>query len=59
MEVRDFKKIKQLLNVCYQCGTCVSTCAAGLVNPDKNNRKLIQHLVNSENEFESDENDII
>ena len=59
MEVRDFKKIKQLLNVCYQCGTCVSTCAAGLVNPDKNIRKLIQHLVNSENEFESDENDMM
>jgi heterodisulfide reductase subunit C len=59
MEVCDFKKIKQLLNVCYHCGTCVSTCGAGLVNPDKNIRKLIQHLVNSENEFELEENDLI
>ena len=59
MEVRDFKKIKQLLNVCYQCGTCVSTCAAGLVNPDNNIRKLIQNLVNSDNEFEPNENDLM
>jgi len=59
METNAYKKIKQLLNVCYQCGTCVSTCAAGLVNPDKNIRKLIQNLVNSENEFEPKENDLI
>jgi heterodisulfide reductase subunit C len=59
MERRDFKKIKQLLNVCYQCGTCVSTCAAGLVSPDKNIRKLVQNLVNSKNEFEPQENDLV
>ena len=59
MELHDFKKIKQLLSVCYQCGTCASTCAAGLVNPDKNMRKLIQKLVNSENEFDLDENDLM
>ena len=59
MEANAYKKIKQLLTVCYQCGTCASTCAVGLVNPDKNIRKLIQHLVNSENEFEPKENDLI
>ena len=59
MEVRDFKKIKQLLNVCYQCGTCASSCAAGLVNPDKNIRKLVQNLLNSENEFDPAKNDLM
>jgi heterodisulfide reductase subunit C len=59
METNAYKKIKQLLNVCYQCGTCASTCAAGLVSPDKNIRKLIQHLINSDNEFEPKENDLM
>jgi ferredoxin len=35
MEELEFKEIKRLLNVCYQCGTCVSSCAGGLVNPEK------------------------
>ena len=59
MEVTDFKEIKRLLSVCYQCGTCVSTCAAGLVNPEKNIRKFIQNLVNTEDEFSLKENDLL
>jgi heterodisulfide reductase subunit C len=59
MEVPDFKEIKRLLNVCYQCGTCVSSCAAGLVNPEKNIRKFIQNLVNTEDEFSLKQNDLL
>jgi len=47
MQELEFKEIKRLLNVCYQCGTCVSSCAGGLVNPEKNIRKLIQSLIDS------------
>lgn len=47
MDNPEFNEIKRRLNVCYQCGTCVSTCAAGLVNPEKNIRKLIQDLIDS------------
>ncbi len=50
MEKLDFKEIKRLLNVCYQCGTCVSSCAAGLVDPEKNIRRLIQELINTAEE---------
>jgi heterodisulfide reductase subunit C len=58
MEVLEFKEIKALLNVCYQCGTCVSSCAAGLVNPQKNLRKLIQHLINAADESELGKDDL-
>ena len=59
MQVADFKKIKQLLSVCYQCGTCVSSCAAGLVNPQKNIRKLIQNLIDTADESELNKNDLL
>jgi len=59
MEVLEFKEIKRLLNVCYQCGTCVSSCAAGLVNPEKNIRKLIQNLIDTADESELKENDLL
>jgi heterodisulfide reductase subunit C len=59
MEKNAFNKIKQLLSVCYQCGTCVSSCAAGLVNPAKNIRRMIQQLVHCEDEFQPDENDLM
>ncbi|MCP4628542.1 MAG: 4Fe-4S dicluster domain-containing protein [bacterium] len=59
MEALEFKEIKRLLNVCYQCGTCVSSCAAGLVNPQKNIRKLIQNLIDTTDESELKENDLL
>ena len=59
MEELEFKDIKRLLNVCYQCGTCVSSCAAGLVNPQKNIRKLIQNLIDTADESELNKNDLL
>ena len=59
MEELKFKEIKRLLNVCYQCGTCVSSCAAGLVNPQKNIRRLIQNLINAADETELGKNDLL
>jgi heterodisulfide reductase subunit C len=59
MDELEFKAIKQLLTVCYQCGTCVSSCAAGLVNPEKNIRKFIQNLVNTDDESSLEENDLL
>lgn len=59
MEEFEFKEIKRRLNVCYQCGTCVSSCAAGLVNPQKNLRRLIQNLINSADESELKQNDLL
>ena len=59
MEPLEIKEIKRLLNVCYQCGTCVSSCAAGMVNPHKNLRKLIQNLIDTAHESEFKENDLL
>jgi heterodisulfide reductase subunit C len=59
MEKLEFKEIKRLLNVCYQCGTCASSCAAGLVNPEKNIRRLIQSLINAADESELGQNDLL
>jgi len=59
MEKLEFKEIKRLLNICYQCGTCVSSCAAGLVNPQKNIRKLVQNLIDAEDEFAIKKNDLL
>ena len=59
METLDFREIKRLLNVCYQCGTCVSSCAAGLVNPEKNIRKLIQDLIHTADQSELRKNDLV
>jgi heterodisulfide reductase subunit C len=57
METTEFNGIRRLLNVCYQCGTCVSSCAAGLVNPQQNIRRLIQKLLNAADESELSQND--
>ena len=59
METLDFKEIKRLLNVCYQCGTCVSSCAAGLVKPQKNIRRLVQELICVEDESELGDIDLL
>ena len=59
MDELEFNEIKRLLNVCYQCGTCVSTCAAGLVNPEKNIRKLIQNLIDSRDISELENSDLL
>lgn len=59
MEELEFKEIKRLLNVCYQCGTCVSSCAAGLVNADRNIRKLVQHVIDAEDELAIEKNDLL
>jgi heterodisulfide reductase subunit C2 len=59
METLEFKEIKRLLNVCNQCGTCVSSCAAGLVNPEKNIRKLVQNLINAADESELGKNNLL
>jgi len=59
MEDLEFKEIKRLLNACYQCGTCVASCAAGLVNPQKNIRKLIQNLIDAADESELNKNDLL
>ena len=59
METLEFKEIKRLLNICYQCGTCVSSCAAGLVNPQKNIRKLVQGLISIEDESELGDIDLL
>ena len=59
METLDFKEIKRLLNICYQCGTCVSTCAAGLVNPQKNIRRRVQELIRIEDECELGDIDLL
>ncbi len=59
METLDFKEIKRLLNVCYQCGTCVSSCAAALVHPQKNIRKLVQELIRIEDESELGDIDLL
>ena len=59
MEELEFKDIQRLLNVCYQCGTCVSSCAGGLVNPQKNIRKLIQKLIDSADESGLENNDLL
>ena len=47
MQKFEIEEIKRLLNVCYQCGTCVSTCAAGMVNQSKNIRKLVECIVHA------------
>ena len=59
MEKRDIEEIKRLLNVCYQCGTCASTCAAGMVNQAKNIRKLVQHIAHAPDAIFQAENDIL
>ena len=59
IEELEYKEIKRLLNVCYQCGTCVSSCAAGLVNPQKNIRRLIQNLIDAADESELNKNDLL
>jgi heterodisulfide reductase subunit C len=59
MEALEFEEIKRLLNVCYQCGTCVSSCAAGLVNPSRNIRKLIQGLINATDESALEKSDLL
>ena len=59
MEKLEIEEIRRLLNVCYQCGTCVSTCAAGMVNPAKNIRKLIQHILGSRNFIPLEEGDLL
>jgi heterodisulfide reductase subunit C len=59
MEELKFKDIQRLLNVCYQCGTCVSSCAGGLVNPEKNIRRLIQNLIDSPDIFELKNSDLL
>lgn len=59
METLDFNEIKRLLNVCYQCGTCVSSCAAGLVNPQKNIRKLVQDLIGTTDESAIGDNHLL
>ena len=59
MEELEFKEITRLLNVCYQCGTCVSSCAAGLVNTERNIRKLVQNLIDAEDELAIKENDLL
>ena len=59
MKELEFKEIKRLLNVCYQCGTCVSSCAAGLVDPEKNIRKLIQNLINTADESGLGQDDLL
>jgi len=59
MENLEFIQIKRLLNVCYQCGTCVSSCAGGLVNPEKNIRKLIQNLTDSTDVSELENSDLL
>ena len=59
MEELEFKEIKRLLNVCYQCGTCVSSCAAGLVNAEQNIRKLVQNLIDAEDECAIKKNDLL
>jgi heterodisulfide reductase subunit C len=37
--------IKVQLQVCYQCGACVSSCGPGLVNPEKNLRLMVRDLL--------------
>ena len=59
MEELKFKDIQRLLNVCYQCGTCVSSCAGGLVNPEKNLRKLIQNLIDATDISELKNSDLL
>jgi len=59
MKELEFKEIKRLLNVCYQCGTCVSSCAGGLVNPEKNIRRLIQNLIDSADISELKDRDLL
>ena len=59
MESPEFKDIKRLLNVCYECGRCVSSCAAGLVNPRQNIRKLIRGLIDTADESGLDKNDLL
>lgn len=59
MQTVEKEEIKRLLNVCYQCGTCVSTCAAGMVNQAKNVRKLVEMIAHaSPGEF-PEENDLL
>ena len=59
MQPLEIEEIKRLLNVCYQCGTCVSTCAAGMVNPAKNDRKLVERIANATTGKFSEENDLL
>ncbi len=59
MQELEFNQIKRLLNVCYQCGTCVSSCAGGLVNSEKNLRRLIQNLIDSPDIFELKDSDLL
>jgi heterodisulfide reductase subunit C len=59
MEELEFDKIKQLLNVCYQCGTCVSSCAAGIVSAERNIRKLVQNVIDAEDEWVITENELL
>jgi heterodisulfide reductase subunit B len=47
---RSFNEIKQLLDICYQCGTCTASCAIGLVSSAKNVRSLIQTMVHGSEE---------
>ena len=59
MEPLSIEEIKRMLHVCYQCGTCASSCAAGMVNQAKNIRKLVQHIVSAPDAGFSEENDLL
>jgi heterodisulfide reductase subunit C len=55
----EIEEIKHLLNVCHQCGTCVSTCAAGMVHPAKNVRKLVDQIAHAPRGSLPAENDLL
>lgn len=59
MKPLAIEEIKRLLNVCYQCGTCASSCAAGMVNQAKNIRKLVQHIVHTPDAVLPDDLDLL
>jgi heterodisulfide reductase subunit C len=59
MQPMKIEEIKRLLNVCYQCGTCVSTCAAGMVNQAKNIRKLVEHITHPSGDILPEENELL
>lgn len=59
MRTIENEEIKRLLNVCSQCGTCVSSCAAGMVNQAKNVRKLVEHIAHAPTGEFPQENDLL
>ena len=55
----SLETIQEQLQVCFQCGTCVTSCGPGLVKPGKNLRLLVQELLAAKNALPAAAGDLL